>query len=97
MLFSPVKQLALDLMASNVRVHARVCRVVVEAMIIVRVSMSLSPSQSHTSHSSVFTFLQSAVFYHEHVLVKEPGAQRVTPWHCDQPYYPIDGNQVGVR
>jgi ectoine hydroxylase-related dioxygenase (phytanoyl-CoA dioxygenase family) len=32
-------------------------------------------------------------FFHEHVLVKEPGAQERTPWHHDQPYYPIDGDQ----
>jgi len=32
-------------------------------------------------------------FYHEHVLVKEPGSSRKTPWHHDQPYYPIDGFQ----
>ena len=35
-----------------------------------------------------------AIFYHEHVLVKEPGAQKPTPWHHDQPYYPINGRQV---
>ena len=33
-------------------------------------------------------------FYHEHVLVKFPGAQKETPWHHDQPYYPVDGDQV---
>jgi len=32
-------------------------------------------------------------FYHDHVLVKSPTAQRRTPWHHDQPYYPIDGRQ----
>jgi len=34
-----------------------------------------------------------AVFYHEHVLVKEPGTLKLTPWHQDQPYYPVDGFQ----
>lgn len=34
-----------------------------------------------------------ARFFHEHVLVKEPGASERTPWHHDQPYYPIDGDQ----
>jgi ectoine hydroxylase-related dioxygenase (phytanoyl-CoA dioxygenase family) len=33
-------------------------------------------------------------FYHDHLLVKEPGTQDPTPWHHDQPYYPIDGEQV---
>jgi ectoine hydroxylase-related dioxygenase (phytanoyl-CoA dioxygenase family) len=32
--------------------------------------------------------------YHEHVLVKEPGTLEKTPWHHDQPYYPIDGNDI---
>ncbi|MEM7141524.1 MAG: phytanoyl-CoA dioxygenase family protein [Actinomycetota bacterium] len=32
-------------------------------------------------------------FFHEHVLVKEPGALERTPWHHDQPYYCIDGDQ----
>lgn len=33
-------------------------------------------------------------FYHEHVLIKEPGNQCKTPWHHDQPYYPVDGDQI---
>jgi ectoine hydroxylase-related dioxygenase (phytanoyl-CoA dioxygenase family) len=32
--------------------------------------------------------------YHEHVLVKEPGTREKTPWHHDQPYYPVDGVQI---
>lgn len=36
-------------------------------------------------------------FYHEHVLNKEPGSSKRTPWHHDQSYYPIDGDQVGGR
>ena len=32
-------------------------------------------------------------FFHEHVLVKEPGAVEKTPWHHDQPYYCVDGDQ----
>lgn len=32
--------------------------------------------------------------FHEHVLVKEPGTDVVTPWHQDQPYYCVDGNQT---
>jgi len=30
-------------------------------------------------------------FFHEHVLVKEPGTAETTPWHHDQPYYSVDG------
>ncbi|GAB5361422.1 hypothetical protein AAMO2058_000711800 [Amorphochlora amoebiformis] len=33
----------------------------------------------------------NAHFYHEHVLVKEKGSLKETPWHQDQPYYPFDG------
>ena len=32
-----------------------------------------------------------ARFFHEHVLVKEPGTTVPTPWHHDQPYYCIRG------
>jgi len=32
--------------------------------------------------------------YHEHVIVKEPGTQEVTPWHHDLPYYGLDGDQL---
>ncbi|MGA8260943.1 MAG: phytanoyl-CoA dioxygenase family protein [Arenicellales bacterium] len=32
--------------------------------------------------------------FHEHVLVKQPGAGTATPWHQDQPYYCVDGDQV---
>lgn len=32
--------------------------------------------------------------FHEHVLVKEPGTDKITPWHHDQPYYCVDGQQV---
>lgn len=32
-------------------------------------------------------------FFHDHVLVKEPGTSIVTPWHQDQPYYCTDGRQ----
>jgi ectoine hydroxylase-related dioxygenase (phytanoyl-CoA dioxygenase family) len=32
--------------------------------------------------------------YHEHVLVKEPGTLEKTPWHHDQPYYPVVGDHI---
>jgi ectoine hydroxylase-related dioxygenase (phytanoyl-CoA dioxygenase family) len=31
--------------------------------------------------------------YHDHVLVKEPGARQPTPWHQDQPFYNVAGRQ----
>lgn len=36
---------------------------------------------------------RSVRFFHEHVLVKEPGTNEITPWHHDQPYYCVDGEQ----
>jgi len=36
---------------------------------------------------------RTARFFHEHVLVKEAGATERTPWHHDQPYYCVDGDQ----
>jgi ectoine hydroxylase-related dioxygenase (phytanoyl-CoA dioxygenase family) len=35
----------------------------------------------------------TARFFHEHVLVKEPGTDEITPWHHDEPYYCVDGEQ----
>ncbi|CAN5338622.1 phytanoyl-CoA dioxygenase family protein [soil metagenome] len=35
----------------------------------------------------------TARFFHDHVLVKQPGGSTVTPWHQDQPYYCVDGEQ----
>ena len=37
---------------------------------------------------------QTAQFFHDHVLVKEPGTQKATPWHQDTPYYFVDGAQT---
>lgn len=31
--------------------------------------------------------------FHEHVLVKEPGTSKPTPWHQDAPYYFVDGTR----
>ena len=32
--------------------------------------------------------------FHEHVLVKEPGTSKPTPWHQDAPYYFVEGAQT---
>ena len=37
---------------------------------------------------------KTAQFFHDHVLVKEPGTQKSTPWHQDMPYYFVDGRQT---
>ena len=37
---------------------------------------------------------RTAQFFHDHVLVKEPGTQKATPWHQDIPYYFVEGRQT---
>jgi ectoine hydroxylase-related dioxygenase (phytanoyl-CoA dioxygenase family) len=32
--------------------------------------------------------------FHDHVLVKEPGTNKATPWHSDGPYYFVEGRQT---
>lgn len=32
--------------------------------------------------------------FHDHVLVKEPGTSKPTPWHQDSPYYFVEGTQT---
>jgi ectoine hydroxylase-related dioxygenase (phytanoyl-CoA dioxygenase family) len=36
---------------------------------------------------------RTARLYHDHMLTKEPGTRQRTPWHQDQPYYNISGEQ----
>ncbi len=36
---------------------------------------------------------RTARLYHDHMLTKEPGTRQPTPWHQDQPYYNIEGQQ----
>lgn len=37
---------------------------------------------------------KTAQMFHEHVLVKEPGTVKPTPWHQDMPYYFVEGAQT---
>ncbi|MEM7170333.1 MAG: phytanoyl-CoA dioxygenase family protein [Pseudomonadota bacterium] len=37
---------------------------------------------------------RSAQVFHDHVLVKEPGTTKETPWHQDSPYYFVEGQQT---
>lgn len=37
---------------------------------------------------------QSVQMFHDHVLVKEPGTSKPTPWHQDGPYYFVEGAQT---
>ena len=43
--------------------------------------------------SSALMNSQFTRFFHDHVLVKEPGSSLATPWHQDLPYYCVDGVQ----
>jgi ectoine hydroxylase-related dioxygenase (phytanoyl-CoA dioxygenase family) len=36
---------------------------------------------------------RSIRLYHDHMLTKEPGTRAPTPWHQDQPYYNVEGEQ----
>lgn len=37
---------------------------------------------------------QRVQLFHDHVLVKEPGTNKPTPWHTDGPYYFVEGRQT---
>ena len=37
---------------------------------------------------------QTTQVFHDHVLVKEPGSSKPTPWHQDSPYYFVEGEQT---
>ena len=37
---------------------------------------------------------QQVQLFHDHVLVKEPGTSKATPWHQDGPYYFVEGRQT---
>jgi ectoine hydroxylase-related dioxygenase (phytanoyl-CoA dioxygenase family) len=37
---------------------------------------------------------QSARFYFDQLFVKEPGTEKPTPWHQDQPYWAVSGRQI---
>ena len=37
---------------------------------------------------------ESVQIFHDHILVKEPGTSKPTPWHQDSPYYFVEG-QIG--
>lgn len=37
---------------------------------------------------------ESVQIFHDHILVKEPGTSKPTPWHQDSPYYFVEGRQT---
>ena len=36
----------------------------------------------------------SVRYFFDQLFVKEPGVEAPTPWHQDQPYWPVDGRQI---
>lgn len=36
----------------------------------------------------------SVQLFHDHILIKEPGTSKPTPWHQDGPYYFVEGKQT---
>ena len=45
------------------------------------------------AHAARLMGSRTARFFHDHVLVKEPGTSVPTPWHQDEPYYCVAGDQ----
>jgi ectoine hydroxylase-related dioxygenase (phytanoyl-CoA dioxygenase family) len=43
--------------------------------------------------AAALTGSQTIRLYHDHMLTKEPGTRAPTPWHQDQPYYNVEGDQ----
>jgi len=43
--------------------------------------------------AGALTGSQRIRLYHDHMLTKEPSTRAPTPWHQDQPYYNIEGEQ----
>jgi len=37
---------------------------------------------------------ETLIFYFDFMLVKEPGTSRKTPWHYDEAYWPVSGEQI---
>lgn len=51
--------------------------------------------QSRAGEVAAALMNSSAVqLFHDHVLVKEPGTSKPTPWHQDAPYYFVEGEQT---
>ena len=44
-------------------------------------------------HAAKLLNSKKSIFFHDDVLVKEPGSSIVKPWHQDKPYYCVDGKK----
>jgi len=60
----------------------------------------IEPFRDFVEHSMAASVAQAlmgsqrARIFHEHVLVKEAGAAKLTPWHHDEPYYCVSAEQA---
>ena len=60
----------------------------------------IEPFKDFVEHSPAASVAQAlmgsqrARIFHEHVLVKEAGAAKLTPWHHDEPYYCVSAEQA---
>ena len=59
------------------------------------------PEFAEVVHGSAAALVAAALMrsdtvqmFHDHVLVKEPGTSKPTPWHQDGPYYFVEGTQT---
>lgn len=53
--------------------------------------VELSPA---ASAAAALMCSKKVQFFHDHVLIKEPGTTTSTPWHQDAPYYFVGGQQT---
>lgn len=44
--------------------------------------------------SAKFMRSSTSQFFHDHLIVKEPGTTKSTPWHQDMPYYDLQGKKT---
>lgn len=51
-------------------------------------------SPAATIAQQVLGATERVTLFFDTLLVKEPGSHAPTPWHHDQPYWPVDGEQV---
>jgi ectoine hydroxylase-related dioxygenase (phytanoyl-CoA dioxygenase family) len=61
-----------------------------------RISEFADVIRNSPAASAAAALMQSKTvqMFHDHVLVKEPGTAKPTPWHQDSPYYFVEGAQT---
>eukprot|EP00058_Branchiostoma_floridae_P027272 XP_002612763.1 hypothetical protein BRAFLDRAFT_97256 [Branchiostoma floridae] len=91
------QHIAAQLMDSQVRVPQHIAAQLMDSQVRVQqhIAAQLMDSQVRVQQHIAAQLMdsQTAIFYHEHVLTKDPGTYKTTPWHHDQSYYPVDGDK----